>query len=130
MDKNWREFVFVPDTMDPHLVADADDIECQGVYFLRNPQGRLQYVGLSRDIGVRVQQHRDAGRIHFPVFSWIEVPAKSVAAMFIKDIEAAYIRALDPPCNRHPGTTAWSGTRRMAKVIRRLWLRYRSDRSE
>lgn len=65
---------------------------CYGIYFLiRNKE--IVYVGMSRDIPGRIDQHKENG-MPFDSFAWFEAPEN-----FLRDIEAYYIRRIKPFLN-------------------------------
>jgi hypothetical protein len=65
-----------------------------GVYFLFK-EGRLQYVGRSTHVFVRLRTHRRQGRTPFD-----DCRVEPCAPDQLNTLEAAYIRQLAPPFNR------------------------------
>lgn len=65
---------------------------CYGIYFLIEDK-QIIYVGLSTCIDSRLHRHRKNG-VGFDSFTWLEAPE-----LYLKTIEAYYIRRIDPPLN-------------------------------
>lgn len=63
-----------------------------GIYFLVN-DGRIVYVGQSKNIGRRIEDHGEAGKI-FSGVTWFQAPP-----FFLDDIEAYYIDRIGPELN-------------------------------
>lgn len=116
MNQRWNQYVRGPSVLCDPVAGEA----CAGLYFLWLGD-RLRYVGLSVDMERRVQQHSQTGRIEFDRWRTLCVPEPQVVRFFLQSIECAYIRALAPPDNRHKGSAAWPGTKRMAGAIREAW---------
>jgi hypothetical protein len=73
-----------------------------GLYFLILDR-KIVYVGLAKDVGMRLEQHRKA-RMPFDSLTWLEVPE-----LFIKDMEAYYIDRIKPPLNIFKPLTYYFG---------------------
>lgn len=63
-----------------------------GIYFLIR-SSEIAYVGLSNNVAKRIFQHRANG-VCFDAITWFEAPD-----FYLKDIEAYYIRRIEPPLN-------------------------------
>lgn len=79
----------VPEFRAPNLPGYA---RCFGIYFLI-ANGRIIYVGESTNLERRLAVHRKNG-VPFDSLTWFEAPD-----LYLKTIEAYYIRRIDPPLN-------------------------------
>lgn len=122
LDGAWR--IYVRAGLRMEITEDINDApDRPGVYFLwGGPTGRLLYVGVASDLRRRLWQHRDQRRIPFRSACWIETPL-----MLREYVEHAYITALRPPYNVKMHGQAWKGTRRMARLIERVWRQFEAD---
>jgi hypothetical protein len=118
--KNWRRFVYSPRVLAKCEVSAASERRFQGIYFLWDDE-RLLYVGLAKNVASRISQHVSAGKIPFRYVATFEAPGKHFGTFFLAAVECAYITALRPPYNKHPGVAGVPGGLRMSKAIRRLW---------
>lgn len=94
---------------EPHPVGSA-----VGLYALFKGE-KLVYIGRSSNIGNRVRQHYMGEKL-YDSYACLEVPDYAYKA-----IEAAHIRALNPPLNAKYEPSTWPGHGEMVAVIRASW---------
>lgn len=98
LEANARRFHFTDDQIINAAVAEFEApnlptcARCYGIYFLIEDK-RIIYVGQSTSIDNRIHRHRKNG-VCFDSFTWFEAPE-----LYLKTIEAYYIRRIDPPLN-------------------------------
>jgi hypothetical protein len=102
--RHAHEFLYAPEYIaacaQPYEFTPALLDEC-GIYFLLIDD-EIYYVGMSKSIGDRVEQHRCAG---IPFNRWFFI--HSIPSLFVRNVELFYLHTFAPRGNhvrQHPGS--------------------------
>lgn len=90
------------------------DAAASGIYGLFNG-GRLVYIGKATNMGARLRRHYMGEHI-YDSYACLQLPEHAYS-----DIEAAHIRALNPPYNRKHEPSAWTGNAAMVALVKAAW---------
>lgn len=116
----WEHMVLTPDTLAVHWRERHPHMNGSGIYMLAGRDGGLDYIGKSKDLYQRINQHclgAQYGREpQYHSYACIELPEHAY-----HDVEVAHIYALEPPNNRKYDLTGWPAHAEMVKHIKEIW---------
>lgn len=117
---HWERMVITPDTPAVHWKARHPNASGPGIYLLAGADGGIDYIGKSKDLAQRIDQHclgMQYGREPaYHSYSCIQLPIWAY-----HDIEAAHISALEPPNNKLNRGGSWPFHDELIKVIHEAW---------
>jgi hypothetical protein len=115
LERDWRLFCHTPEDVLQRLVPWQEVGDVHGVYLLFDGR-QLVYIGEAINVAMRLPAHVKGGKVFDRAWAF-EVPD-----LFRKQIEAAWIFALDPFYNAKvhtSGTGGWSAS--MVRELRSMW---------